>query len=142
MKRKHILAVLFLAGLVLGLVRFYRPRPAHESTPPGLRELMLSSISDGNLDLTRLRLSAPWDRVCLLPSGTSESDAHSKLPFLDPAWSLSAHSDVISSPVTALLLFGSGGEPVGVADLPASRIRFQALGAACIARGSARFPAN
>jgi hypothetical protein len=142
MKRNVTLAILFVLGLAIGLVRFYPARAPHESTPPGLRELMLGSIANGTLDLTRLRLAAAWDRVCLLPSGTSDQEALQKLPFLGPQWRLSEHSGVAHASVTAVLLFGEQAEPVGVADLPRERVHFDVAGGACLARNAARFPAN
>jgi hypothetical protein len=142
MKRKVTLGILFAVGLTIGLVRFYPRRAPHESTPPGLRELMLASISNGMLDLTHMRLVTDWDRLCLLPSGTSDEVAHRNLPFLYSGWHLPDNSDVATAPVTAVLLFGLGGVPVGVADIPVERVRFYIATGACRSRTAARFPAN
>jgi len=142
MKRRGFLALLFLLGISLGVLSLYRARPPLDSTPPGLRELMLSSIQNGRLDLTRLRLASRWDRLCLVPRGTTNADFHRKFPFLRGSWKLSEHSEVESAPVLALLLIGAGDEPVGVADLPLSRIPFSAARGACLARARAILPAN
>ena len=142
MKTRFALALLFFAGLAVGLVRFYAPRPAPESIPPGLRELMLASIEGGRLDLRHLALAARWDRACLLPSGTSDEGARQKLGFLSRTWRLSDHSEVKRSAVTAILLFGPAHEPVGVADIPNDRLTVPIGEGACFAKAAANFPAH
>lgn len=142
MKSRAIIALLFFAGLVAGLVRFYGPKAPPESIPPGLRELMLASIEEGHLDLRRLGLAARWDRACLLPSGTSDEAAHQKLGFLSRTWRLSDHSEVRRSAVTAILLFGTAHEPVGVADIPNDRLTAPVGEGACFAKAAASFPAR